>query len=78
MNPILLIDVTSFCSFSDELHFNDYKEYLQYVYNNLMNTGKITETIELIRQQAKSKPFDYEFNTQEGKLHKILWNSQTM
>ena len=54
---------------SEQIHFSDYKEYLQYIYNSCMASGQIPETVEVVRQQPRGKPFDYSFNTQEGK-----WN----
>ena len=53
--------------FAEQLHFEDIDEYIQYIYNTCMANGQITETVELIRKQPKAKPFDYDFNTQEGK-----------
>ena len=52
------------------MSFASYKEYLQYTYNSAHASGRIVELIELVKNQPKHIPFDYEFNTVEGKEEK--------
>ena len=51
---------------SDYIQFEDYKEYMKYVYKTLLDNGQITEVIELVKSEKNGKPIDYEFNTKEG------------
>ena len=46
--------------------FDSYQEFLKFTYNSLHAEGKIVEVIELVKSQAKGKPFDYEYCTVEG------------
>ena len=46
--------------------FDNYKEYLLYTYNSAHASGKIVEIIEMVRNQPRNVPFDFEFNTVEG------------
>ena len=40
-----------------------------YYYQELLVSGRLGNTFDLIRQQTRPKAFDYEFNTSEG----IAW-----
>ena len=51
---------------SDYIQFDDYKEYMKYVYKTLLDNGQLSTVIELVKTQKSGKPFDYEFNTKEG------------
>ena len=65
-------------NFSDTVEFADYKEFLLYSFNSIRNTGKLDDVIFKVRNQPKAKPFDYNYNTQEGNkeqcLSYIKWN----
>ena len=52
--------------------FDNYKEYLQYTYNSAHTSGKVVEIIEMVKTQPRNIPFDFEFNTVEGKKDKVL------
>ena len=52
------------------MSFASYKEYLQYTYNSAHASDQIMELIELVKNQPKHIPFDYEFNTVKGKEEK--------
>ena len=52
--------------------FDNYKEYLLYTYNSAHAAGKVVEIIEMVRNQPRSIPFDFEFNTVEGNKFIIL------
>ena len=49
------------------MQFDDYKECLHYIYNSLRASGKLDEIIDIVKTQPKTKPFDFSYNTQEGK-----------
>ena len=51
---------------SDYIQFDDYKEYMKYVYKTLLDNGQLSAVIELVKTQKSGKPFNYEFNTKEG------------
>ena len=51
---------------SDYIQFDDYKEYMKYVYKTLLDNGQLSAVIELVKTQKSAKPFDYAFNTKEG------------
>ena len=55
-----------------ELQFESYKEYLKYVYNSAHAAGRICEIVEMVENQPKNIPFDYEFNTVEGRKRDII------
>ena len=48
------------------VQFDNYKEFLLYVYNTIHASGKVDEIIDKVRSQPKTRPFDYNYNTQEG------------
>ena len=50
---------------SDYIHFDDYKEYMKYVYKTLLDNGQLSAVIELVKTQKSGKPFDYKCNTKE-------------
>ena len=56
------------------MHFDDYQQYLKYVYNSLLENGQVSEVIEVVKNQKNGKPFDYEFNTKEGDCGIIVLN----
>ena len=45
------------------------KEMMLYYYNELLVSGRLGDTFDLVHQQTRPKAFDYEFNTSEG----IIW-----
>ena len=51
---------------TDTIEFADYKKFLQYIFNFVQNTGKLDDVIYNVKNQPKTKPFDYNYNTQEG------------
>ena len=50
-----------------EISFDNYQEYLRYTYNEAHESGRIVEIIETVKNQPRNIPFDFEFNTVEGK-----------
>lgn len=48
------------------MRFDNYREFLLYVYNSLMSEGKIEEIVQDVKQQPKGPAFDFDKNTQEG------------
>ena len=52
--------------------FDNYKEYLKYVYNSAHAAGKICEIVEMVKNQPRNIPFDYEFNTVDGNMRDIV------
>ena len=56
---------------AEDMTFDNYKEYLLYTYNSCHASGKIVEIIEMVKTQPRNIPFDFEFNTVEGKKRKI-------
>ena len=53
--------------FFPEIAFDNYRDFLVYVYNDLESLGKWTEIIELVKSKPKGQPFDFQYATQEGK-----------
>ena len=53
--------------------FDNYKEYLLYTYNSAHAAGKVVEIIEMVRNQPRNVPFDFEFNTVEGNKGSLLY-----
>ena len=47
--------------------FDNYQEYLRFTYNEAYHCGRIVEIIETVKNQPRNIPFDFEFNTVEGK-----------
>ena len=52
--------------FTDTIEFATYKEFLLYIFNSVRSTGKLDDVIFKVKHQPKTKPFDYNYNTQEG------------
>ena len=50
----------------DVMSFDNYREFLLYVYNTLVSEGKIDEMIEWVKNQPKGPAFDFDRNTEEG------------
>ena len=42
------------------------KSFLLYIFNDVCSTGKLDDVIYKVKHQPKAKPFDYNYNTQEG------------
>ena len=42
-----------------------------YYYNELLVSGRLDDTFDLVHQQTRPKAFDYEFNTSEGIICKF-------
>ena len=69
-----MIDKVGLCYFSKyiaivsdaTIEFASYKEFLLYIFNNVRSTGKLDDVIFKVKNQPKTKPFDYNYNTQEG------------
>ena len=59
--------------FISEISFASYKEYLKFTYNSALASGRIVELVELVKNQPKQLPFDYDFCTVEGK--KEIYNA---
>ena len=53
-----------------EISFDNYLEYLRYTYNEVHESGRIVEIIESVKNQPRNIPFDFKFNTVEGKKYK--------
>ena len=53
--------------FVTELTFDNYQQYLKYTYNDAHENGRIVEIIEMVKTQPRNIPFDFEFNTVDGK-----------
>ena len=51
---------------SDYIQFDDYKEYMKYMYKTLLDNDQLSAVIELVKTQKSGKPFDYVLNTKEG------------
>ena len=51
---------------SDVIQFESYKDFLKYFYKSLLDSGKLQEIVDKVKGQPKTKPFDYNYNTQEG------------
>ena len=49
-----------------QIAFDNYREFLLYMFNSLVADGKIDEILGLIKSQPKGKVFNFESNTQEG------------
>ena len=58
--------------FADSIEFADYKEFLLYIFNSVRNTGKLDDVIYKVKHQPEAKPFDYNYNTQEGNKQKFF------
>ena len=52
--------------FLETIEFGNYKEFLLYIFNDVHSTGKLDDVIYKMKHQPKAKPFDYNYNTQEG------------
>ena len=52
--------------FLDTIEFDNYKEFLLYIFNDVRSTGKLDDVIYKVKHQPNAKPFDYNYNTQEG------------
>ena len=58
---------------SDEIAFDNYVDFLKFVYTMTKSEGKVDEIIHMIKTTPKGRPFDFEYNTQEGKTcHAML------
>ena len=57
-----------------EIAFDNYKDFLVYVYNDLETQGKWNEIIEMVKNKPKGQPFDFKYATQEGTRVNILTN----
>ena len=55
-----------------EIRFDDYQQYLRYTYNQAHESGRIVEIIEMVKTQPRHIPFDFEFNTMEGKKREAI------
>ena len=56
-----------------EIRFDDYQQYLRYTYNQAHECGRIVEIIETVKNQPRHIPFDFEFNTVEGKKREAIF-----
>ena len=54
-------------SFSETMHFDNYKEFLLYTLNSMIAEGKIQEILDMVKSQPKGKSFNFDLNTQEGR-----------
>ena len=58
---------------SGEIAFDNYVDFLKFVYNMIKIEGKIDEIIVMIKTTPKGRPFNFQYNTQEGKIsHAML------
>ena len=56
-----------FLHFFLEIRFENYQQYLKYTYHGAHESGRIVEIIETVKNQPRNIPFDFEFNTVDGK-----------
>ena len=57
-----------------EIRFENYQQYLKYTYNEAHDSGRIVEIIETVKNQPRNIPFDFEFNTVDGKEEKSIFH----
>ena len=64
-----------YTAFPDTIEFGNYKEFLLYIFNSVCSTGKLDNIIYKVKHQPKAKPFDYNYNTQEGNImtHNVIY-----
>ena len=48
------------------IDFANYKDFLLYMFNSVHSTGNLNDVIFKVKHQHKAKPFDYNYNIQEG------------
>ena len=67
-----MVLITACYKIADVIYFENYKEFLKYCYNSQSASGKLEDILVKVKEQPKTKPFDYNYNTQEGKI--ICWH----
>ena len=54
-------------TFSDTIHFDNYREFLLYTFNSMIAEGKVQDILDMVKAQPKGKSFNFDLNMQEGR-----------